>query len=87
MCHGILNDDLSAYLNGKVNMWNIFSIMDFYLRGLGEFWPRLQARGVATLEHLGDPDFCGDAQLQKEIGMSKMQIRVFRQAFRKDRGK
>jgi len=48
--------------------------------GLGEFSMRLQQCGVTSIELLGDKDYCGDAQLQREIGMSKMQIRVFRQA-------
>lgn len=29
--HGLLNDDLSTYLNGHVNMWNLHSIFDFLL--------------------------------------------------------
>ena len=29
--HGLLNDDLSTYLNGRANMWNLHSIFDFLL--------------------------------------------------------
>jgi xylan 1,4-beta-xylosidase len=29
--HGILDDDLSTFLDGEVNMINVYSILDFYL--------------------------------------------------------
>ena len=29
--HGLLDDDLSTYLNGQINMWNLHSIFDFLL--------------------------------------------------------
>lgn len=29
--HGLMNDDMSTYLNGKANLINLFSIFDFYL--------------------------------------------------------
>ena len=29
--HGLLDDDLSTYLNGRANMWNLHSIFDFLL--------------------------------------------------------
>jgi len=29
--HGLMNDDMSTYLNGKANLINLFRIFDFYL--------------------------------------------------------
>ena len=29
--HGLLDDDLSTYLNGRINMWNLHSVFDFLL--------------------------------------------------------
>ena len=29
--HGLLDDDMSTYLKGKANLFNLFSIFDFYL--------------------------------------------------------
>ena len=29
--HGLLNDDMSTYLNGHANLINLFSVFDFYL--------------------------------------------------------
>lgn len=29
--HGIFDDDMSTYLNGAVNMFNVFSTLDFLL--------------------------------------------------------